>query len=101
MAVCRNAVAVRRTNMRMITSCNSMAREVASWGRRTLFGSFALSMLVVLAPVSWAQTKPCCTITGLDATAATATAREDSTGRTFVFKVAEARLFASLRVGQD
>lgn len=45
------------------------------------------------------QVKPCCAITVLDPRAATATAKENGASRTFVFKVPNARLFATVHVG--
>lgn len=43
---------------------------------------------------------PCCTITGLDAGSATASARVTTTGEVFAFVVSDRRLFGSLNVGQ-
>jgi hypothetical protein len=61
--------------------------------------NFALMALALIAPAGRAQVKPCCAITALDAHAATATAKENGTSRTFVFKVTDAKLFATIRVG--
>lgn len=63
-------------------------------------GLLALFGVLLLSSAGRAQVKPCCTITALDARSDTATARENATSRVFVFKVSDARLFASLRVGQ-
>jgi hypothetical protein len=61
--------------------------------------SFALMALALITPTGRTEVKPCCAITALDAQAATATAKENGTSRTFVFKVPDARLFATVRVG--
>lgn len=63
-------------------------------------GLLALVGVLLLSSAGRAQVKPCCTITALDARSDTATARENATSRVFVFKVSDARLFASLRIGQ-
>jgi hypothetical protein len=60
---------------------------------------FALMALALVALAGRAEVKPCCAITALDAQAATATAKENGTSRTFVFKVPDAKLFATVRVG--
>jgi hypothetical protein len=61
--------------------------------------NLGLMVLALIAPAGRAQVKPCCAITALDARAATATAKENGTSRTFVFKVPDAKLFATVRVG--
>jgi hypothetical protein len=61
--------------------------------------SFALMAWALIAPAGRTEVKPCCTITAVDAQAATATAKENGTSRTFVFKVPDAKLFAKVRVG--
>jgi hypothetical protein len=61
--------------------------------------SFALMALALVAAAGRTEVKPCCAITALDARAATATAKENGTSRTFVFKVPNAKLFATIRVG--
>lgn len=59
-----------------------------------------LAGILFISSAARAQVKPCCTITALDAHAGTATAKENATLRTFVFKVPDAKLFASLRMGE-
>ena len=44
--------------------------------------------------------EPCCNITAIDAKTQTVTASETSTRRTFQFKVADAKLLPSLKIGQ-
>jgi hypothetical protein len=69
------------------------------WRLALRIASFALMTLALIALAGRAQVKPCCAITALDARAATATAKENGTSRTFVFKVTDAKLFATIRVG--
>ena len=61
-------------------------------------GVFAFATLATYTPGNAAE--PCCSITAIDAKAQTVTARETKTGRAFQFKVADARLLTSLKVGQ-
>lgn len=58
-----------------------------------------VAALLFLCVVSRPQVKPCCAITALDPRAATVTAKENGTSRTFVFKVPDAKLFATVHVG--
>ena len=58
----------------------------------------ALGMLVGLAKVH--AVEPCCSITAIDTTLKTVTATEAKTGRTFQFKVADARALGALKIGQ-
>jgi hypothetical protein len=60
--------------------------------------TFALTIVGWPAP-STAGT-PCCAITAIDAKTQTVTARETKTGRTFQFKVLDARILGALQVGQ-
>src|SRR5688572_7155047 len=60
--------------------------------------TLALSMFIVLLPAEAGE--PCCGITAIDTKTQTVTARETKTGRTFQFKVADARALTSLKVGQ-
>ncbi|HLB88295.1 MAG TPA: hypothetical protein VJK29_11640 [Terriglobales bacterium] len=59
----------------------------------------AATAVVALAPAARAQA-PCCSITAIDARAATVRAKVNATSQTFEFRVADARVRASLRVGQ-
>jgi hypothetical protein len=72
----------------------------AKWIRVVRMAVLGLTAMAGLASTGRAQVKPCCTITTLDARSTTATARENAIGRTFVFKVTDAKLFAAVRVGQ-
>ena len=64
----------------------------------------SLAMLVTFGIVSGFTVsdavEPCCAITAIDAKTQTVTARETKTGRTFQFKVADARALGALKVGQ-
>jgi len=61
----------------------------------------ALAILfTALAPAAHAQPGPCCTITVINARAATVTAKINSSGQTFEFRVADAKLVARLHPGQ-
>lgn len=51
-------------------------------------------------PATVAQTAPCCTITAVNARTATVTAKINSTGQLFEFRVSNARLLAGLRAGR-
>jgi hypothetical protein len=77
----------------------SSAARISCMVSRTCFLGLALALCLILAPAVLAQARPCCVITALDSRAATATAKEDGTSRTFVFKVTDAKLFATIRVG--
>jgi hypothetical protein len=48
-----------------------------------------------------AAVDPCCAVTAIDPANGIVSASEKATGRTFQFKVANAQLLQSLRVGQD
>ena len=60
--------------------------------------AFALATLA--APMPGNAGAPCCAITTIDAKTQTVTAREAKTGRTFQFKVADAKTLDALKVGQ-
>lgn len=59
-----------------------------------------LTLGAMVGPVPADAAEPCCGITAIDAKAQTVTARETKTGRTFQFKVADAKLLSSLKIGQ-
>jgi hypothetical protein len=61
-------------------------------------GAFAIGALASHPPAHAAQ--PCCNITAIDAKAQTVTAKDTKTGRTFQFKVADAKTVGALNVGQ-
>jgi hypothetical protein len=44
--------------------------------------------------------EPCCNVTAVDARTQTVTAKENATGRTFQFKLADAKALATVKVGQ-
>jgi len=58
-----------------------------------------LSVLVFVATEALAA-EPCCNITGVDYRTGLVTARNTATGQTFQFKVSNASLLRTLRVGQ-
>ena len=60
----------------------------------------AFTVLFVLAVPKASAFDPCCGITGIDQKAGTVTAKETATGRTFTFKVTDAKLLSSLKIGQ-
>ena len=61
-------------------------------------GAFAIGTFASPAPSHAAA--PCCNITSIDAKTQTATAKDTKTGRTFQFKVADAKTLGALNVGQ-
>jgi len=70
---------------------------------RTIFtrAMLGLAVLFVLAAALNAYAaEPCCAITGIDQKSGTVTARENATRRVFTFKVTDAKLLSSLKVGQ-
>jgi hypothetical protein len=77
---------------------------------RRLANLFAVGFLTLLTLCSALNSKgqtrlgalqlPCCTITALDANRGLATARENSTGRTFDFLAPSAASLAALKIGQ-
>ena len=77
-----------------------LLRASAPWrvARRLLILASFLA-IVLLATPAWAG-EPCCAVTAIDARAGMVTAREAATGRTFQFKVSDAALLKSLKVGQ-
>ncbi len=77
-----------------------LLRVAAPWRRaRRLLILASFLAIVLLATPAWAAT-PCCGVTAIDARAGIATAREAATGRTFQFKVSDAKQLAKLKVGQ-
>lgn len=59
-----------------------------------------LTLGALAGPVPADAAEPCCAITAIDTKSQTITAKETKTGRTFQFKVADAKLLSSLKVGQ-
>lgn len=68
-------------------------------GSLLALGMLALATVEGPAPVAWAA-DPCCAITAIDAKTGVVTAVETDTGRSFEFKVADAALLKTLKVGQ-
>jgi hypothetical protein len=60
----------------------------------------ALTLGALMGPLPAFAAEPCCNVTAIDSKTQTVTAKETRTGRTFQFKVADARLLTSLKVGQ-
>jgi len=60
----------------------------------------AFTVLFSLATPKVFAIEPCCSITGIDQKSGTVTARENATRRVFTFKVTDAKLLSSLKVGQ-
>jgi Cu/Ag efflux protein CusF len=63
-----------------------------------LLGVLFLTVLTLAPPAEPAA--PCCAITAIDAKNGVVTAKETATGRSFEFKVTDAKLLSSLKVGQ-
>jgi len=63
------------------------------------FAALAI-LFTALAPAAHAQPGPCCTITAVNARTATVSAKVNSTGQSFEFRVANTRLLAGLHPGQ-
>lgn len=59
-----------------------------------------LTLGATAVPVSAPAGEPCCSIAAIDANARMVTARETKSGRTFQFKLADARTLGQLKVGQ-
>src|SRR6185437_7886026 len=60
----------------------------------------AFTVLFSLATPKVFAIEPCCSITGIDQKSGTVTARENATSRVFTFKVTDAKLLSSLKIGQ-
>ncbi len=78
-------------------------RSKVSWGWSSsnllMLAMLALAAADLSAPPARAI-EPCCSITGIDARTGVVTAKEISTGRSFEFKVTDAALLKTLKVGQ-
>ena len=59
-----------------------------------------LTLAALATPPPSKAEEPCCSVTAIDTRAQLVTAKETKTGRTFQFKVSDARLLASIKVGQ-
>jgi len=73
--------------------------------RLVLFASITFLLMLNAASLNFGATqaanpKPCCAITSVDSTTGMVTAKVNSTGQTFQFKVSDAALLHSLRIGQ-
>jgi len=68
--------------------------------RIPIFVCVAVGLLTLLFPAARGQDKPCCSITSIDARSGTASAKVNATGQTFTFRVTDAKLISSLKVGQ-
>ncbi|MDQ4081104.1 MAG: hypothetical protein M3125_10125, partial [Gemmatimonadota bacterium] len=60
----------------------------------------AAALVLVLATSASAQSPACCAITSIDARTGTVSAKVNASSQTFQFKVADARMVGTLRVGQ-
>ena len=60
----------------------------------------AFALAVLAWPVPAGAIEPCCNVTAIDAKTQTVSAREAKTGRTFQFRVTDARILSSLKIGQ-
>lgn len=67
---------------------------------RTVLGLLLLAPLALGAPAATAQSA-CCAITGIDVATGTVSSKVNSTQQVFQFKVANAVLLRSLRIGQS
>ncbi|HVB57312.1 MAG TPA: hypothetical protein VNE63_12940 [Candidatus Acidoferrales bacterium] len=76
-----------------------MNREWTFAGRAMAVLTFLLLSTAAWVPAARAA-DPCCNITGINARTGEVSARENATGRTFTFKVSDARLLKSLKVGE-
>jgi Cu/Ag efflux protein CusF len=56
--------------------------------------------LVLFSPSNAIAAQPCCGITAIDARSGVITAKETATGRTFQFKLDDAALLGTVKVGQ-
>jgi hypothetical protein len=81
-----------------------MDRHATLWGQRVLLavaGLLAITLFLPLNANSQADpAAPCCGIAAIDARSGVVTGKVTATGRTFQFKVTDAKLLASLKVGQ-
>jgi hypothetical protein len=68
-----------------------------SVSRFTAVLALTLGAIVGLVPAF--AIEPCCNITAIDAKTQMVTARDTKTGRTFQFKIADARMLSSLKIG--
>jgi len=66
---------------------------------RVILGVLVLAVFLAGAPRVHAAS-PCCTITNVDQKTGTVTANETATSRVFTFKVTDAKLLSSLKIGQ-
>jgi Cu/Ag efflux protein CusF len=69
------------------------------WSHHFILAAFFAAAVLVSAPEAKAAS-PCCGITNINVKSQLITAKENITGRIFTFKVSEAKLLNSLKVGQ-
>ena len=71
--------------------------------RQTQWTLLALGVLLAVTVFGAPDARaldPCCAITAIDARAGVVSAKETATGRIFQFKLSDAKLLGSLKVGQ-